>query len=112
MPVTKNLYIDQGAYYSVSLTVVDSATGAPVDLTDYTVAAQMAKYVGASPTYELPALIKTPIGGVINIQIPSATSALYPPGAHFYDVEIADLAGEKTRVFEGVIVIRPRITRI
>ena len=111
MSVTKNLYLDQGADFSTRLTVVDSAAAAPIDLTGYAVTAQMSKYFGSSTTYNLPILITDPLVGAIRFNIPSAVSELYPAGAHFYDVEITDPAGEKTRVFEGVIVIRPRIAR-
>lgn len=111
MSVTKNLYLDQGADFSTQLTVVNSATAAPIDLTGYAVTAQMSKYFGSSTAYNLPILITDPLVGAISFQIPSAVSVLYPAGAHFYDIEMTDPSGEKTRVFEGVIVIRPRIAR-
>lgn len=110
MAVAKNLYVDQGSYFSSYFSV--TRNGAPLNITGHTVKAQMTKYVGSSKSYDIPVVIEDALNGVIKFQIPGAVSDNYPAGPHFYDAELTDESGEKLRVVEGIINIRPQITKI
>jgi hypothetical protein len=106
-----NLFIDQGSDY-VNVVTVESATGAPLDLTNYTVKSQMRKSYTSSLAYNFTASIPNPLTGEILISLPSADSEDIPPGRYLYDVEITSSLNIKTRVVEGIVTMTPQITQV
>jgi len=106
-----NLFVDQGANYSNIITVA-STTGAPLNLTDYTVKSQMRKSYTSSTYYDFTASIYDAVNGKIRLQLNSTQSGAIIPGRYLYDVEItAPISGDKTRVIEGIVTVSPEITK-
>jgi hypothetical protein len=110
MASISNLYIDAGATYSNIITVT-SSTGAPLNLTGYTVASQMRKSYGSSTAYPFTSSVYN-VNGQIRLQLTPQQSQVIPPGRWLYDVEITSSAGTKTRVVEGIVVVNPEITQV
>lgn len=111
MATVLNLFVDQGSFYSKTLTVLQPS-GEVYDLTDYTVSSEMRKSSESTTGYSIPCSITNPALGKIRLRFTAATTESIPAGRYLYDVEITDTAGEKLRVLEGVIVITPQMTRM
>jgi len=106
-----NLFVDQGSDYANVLTV-ESATGAPLNLTDYTVKSQMRKSYTSSIAYNFVATVPNPSTGEILLSLSAADSEEIPPGRYLYDVEITSSLNIKTRVVEGIVTMTPQITQV
>jgi hypothetical protein len=106
-----NLYVDQGSFFRTYVTV-SNTDGAPLDLTNYTVASQMRKSYQSSTAYNFTGSITNPVQGRVRIELSSEQSRLIPAGKYLYDLEVTAPNGEKTRVVEGIVLINPEITKI
>jgi len=106
-----NLYVDQGSYYQTHVNV-SSTAGVPLDLTDFTIAAQMRKSYQSSTAYNFTSSIVNPLAGRVRIELSSESSRQIPAGRYLYDIELTSPSEEKTRVLEGLVIINPEITKI
>lgn len=112
MATISNLYIDQGTDYS-SIVTIKSATGLPLNLSDYSVKSQIRKSYSSSQAYDFDCEIIDAVLGKVRLSLPSTVNELMKPGRWLYDVEITQLSTtKKKRVVEGVVIITPQITRI
>jgi hypothetical protein len=111
MAVISNLYIDQGTDFSAVIDVVD-ANGDAVDLTGYTVAAQIRKtYGSSSATASFTATVSNAASGKITLTLTDTVTAAIDSGRYVYDVNVTSSGGTVTRVIEGQAVITPGVTR-
>lgn len=110
MAVTSNLFVDAGSDYSNIITV-NSAGGAPLNLTGYTVKSQLRKSYNSSTAFDFIASVYNPAAGQIRLTLAAAQSELIPPGRWLFDVEITHPSGAKRRVIEGIVTITPQITQ-
>lgn len=107
-----NLYIDQGSDFSTLITV-QSASGLPLNLTGYTVAAQMRKSFSSSQFHTFTCEVADAPTGKIRVSLSAAATEDIVPGRWLYDVEITQTStGKKKRVVEGIAVITPQITQV
>ena len=108
----QDLYLEQGATFTTQITLDDN-TGAPYNLTNFTVASQARKsYYSANASITFNASIYDASNGVIQLSANAATTANVTPGKLVYDVLITDTAsGTVTRVLEGQIFVTPSVTR-
>jgi hypothetical protein len=111
MATISNLFVDAGANYSNIITVIGS-NGQPLNLTGYTVAAQMRKSFQSSIAYNFTSTIYIANQGKVRLQLDAEQSEEIPPGRWLYDVEITSPTGFKTRVVEGIVTVNPQITQI
>jgi hypothetical protein len=111
MAVISNLYIDAGSDYSTIITVTGS-NGQPINLSGYTVAAEMRKSYQSSLSHPFIPSVSSAINGKIRLQLTAQQSEQMTPGRWLYDVEITSPSGQKTRVVEGIVTINPQITKI
>lgn len=111
MATVANIFIDQGSDYSNIITVA-SSTGAPLNLTGYTVAAQIRKSFSSTISYNFTSTVYNTLDGKIRLQLSAADSNNIPPGRYLYDVEITSTTGGKTRVVEGIVTVTPQITQV
>ena len=110
MATIANLYIDAGTSYNNLITVTSNA-GAVIDLTDYTVKAQMRKSYGSSQYFDFDASVYNPTQGKIKLAMVHTLTNTIPPGRWLYDVEITSIEGTRTRVIEGIVIVTPQITQ-
>lgn len=111
MATVANLYIDQGANFSNTITVA-GADGTALVLTSYTAASQMRKSYASSTAHNLNATVSDAANGKVTITLTAAQSGAIPSGRYLYDVEITSPGGVKTRVVEGIAIVTPQITQI
>lgn len=107
--MSNNLEINQGADYTRTATVKD-ALNVAVNLTGYTVAAQIRK----NPTADIYVAFTTQVTnatlGKISISLTHAQTAALAAGNYMYDIFIVS-ASKSYKVADGLITIIPRITR-
>jgi hypothetical protein len=104
------LFIDQGASFSSTITVKD-ANNNLLDLTDFTVSAQMRKSYYSSNAINFDIVIDAPDFGLINMELNAETTSNITPGRYVFDVKITDEFGDAIRVFEGIANVSPGVTK-
>ena len=110
MASISNIFIDQGATFTTTVTVTDSS-GSAVSLSGYSVAAQIRKtFLSASAT-AFTASISNASSGEITISLTPTQTAALEAGRFVYDVVITASGGTKTRVVEGQVTVNPSVTR-
>lgn len=106
-----NIVINAGANFSQTFTLESGDTNSALNLTGYTVSAQMRKYAGSSTATTFTSNILSPgtLGQII-ISLTSAQTADLKPGRYVYDIVVTQ-DSTKTRVIEGMVLVREGVTR-
>ncbi len=110
MASISNIFIDQGATFTTTVTVTD-ANGDAVSLSGYSVAAQIRKTFLSSTATAFTATISNASSGEITISLTPTQTAALEAGRFVYDVLITASGGTKTRVVEGQVTVNPSVTR-
>jgi hypothetical protein len=106
-----NLVINSGSDFSQTFTLESNDNDSALDLTGYTVSAQMRKYSGSSTFTTFASSISSPRTlGKIVISLTSSQTVDLKPGRYVYDVVIT-INSVKTRVIEGMVLVREGVTR-
>ena len=106
-----NLVINSGTDFSQTFTLESNDNDSALDLTGYTVSAQMRKYSGSSTSTTFTSSISSPgTLGKIVISLTSSQTVDLKPGRYVYDVVIT-INSVKTRVIEGMVLVREGVTR-
>ena len=112
MAIAQNIIINSDADYLKQFTAKDD-TGTVIDLTGYTVAAQLRKtYASSASTTFAPVKVSDVLGTftLALTDVQTATGTL-ERGRHVYDVTITDGSGDITRIQEGIATVSPSVTR-
>ena len=112
-----NIVCDQGATFGLSLTYKD-ATGALIDLTNYTARMQVRSKANA-PTTILSLTSSAGAGialggaaGTIFISIAASSTASLVPGDYVYDLELVNTTSTAvTRLIQGKFRVSAEVTR-
>jgi len=110
MASISNIFIDQGATFTTTVTVTD-ANGDAVSLSGYSVAAQIRKSHLSSTATAFTATISNASAGEITISLTDTQTTGLESGRYVYDVLITASGGTKTRVVEGQVTVNPSVTR-
>ncbi len=110
MAAFQELLIEQGASFSTTVNVEDTA-GAAINLSGYSAASQMRKSYYTSTNTTITATVTGNANGEITLSMTPANTANLTPGRQVFDLLITSPTGEKTRVIEGIIVISPGVTQ-
>ena len=110
MASISNIFIDQGATFTTTVTVTDS-NGDAVNLSGYSVAAQIRKTFLSSSATAFTASISNASSGEITISLTDTQTTALEAGRYVYDVLITASGGTKTRVVEGQVTVNPSVTR-
>ena len=106
------LYVDQGANLTHTLTLSNDTTNANINVAGYTVTSQMRHdYTSANATANLTCSVTDAANGIITISLPSANTAAIKAGRYVFDVYTVDSASFKQRILEGIVTITPGVTR-
>lgn len=111
MAQISNIYIDAGSTYS-AIVNVRNGDGTPINLTGFTIAAQIRKSYGSLNAYNFTCSVFDAATGKVRMVLPASTSSNIKPGRYLYDIEVTSPLGEKLRVVEGIVLITPEITKI
>ena len=108
-----NLVINAGCDFSQTFNLEEIETNSIFDLTGYSVFAQMRKWSGSSSSVVFSAsTVFDPAAGNVKISLGSTITTSLKPGRYVYDVIITNAStGIKTRVIEGMALVREGVTR-
>lgn len=105
-----NIVINAEADFSQTFDL-ESTDASPLDLTGYTASAQMRKYAGSSTSTTFTCSIPTPRSlGKIIISLTAEQTKNLKSGRYVYDL-ILTKDGVKSRVVEGMVLVREGVTR-
>lgn len=106
-----NLYLEQGASFSTTITL-DDVYGETYNLAGYTASSQMRKsYYSSNATATFHTTINVG-NGTVTLELGANTTANIAAGRYVYDAIIVDNAHNvTTRILEGIIEVSPRVTR-
>jgi len=110
MAAVSNLYIDQGADFSTTISLTDS-NGDILSLTGYTALGQIRKTYGSSTIAATFGTSLTAATGQITLTLTDTVTAGITSGRYVYDIIITDSSGDKTRILEGQATITPSVSR-
>ena len=110
MASISNIFIDQGATFTTTVTVTD-ADGNAASLVGFSVAAQIRKSHLSSSATAFTASISNASSGEITISLTDTQTTALEAGRFVYDVLITASGGTKTRVVEGQVTVNPSVTR-
>ena len=111
MASISNIFIDQGATFTTTLTLNDS-TGSALDLTNFTAIAQIRKSPSSSTSTAFTVAFVSPRStGQITISLTDTQTAALEAGRYNYDVLITSGTNVKTRVVEGIATVNPSVSR-
>jgi hypothetical protein len=107
-----NLVINSGSDFNQTFTLEGSNNNSPLNLTSYSVSAQMRKWSGSSTSINFSTSIIAPSTlGKISIGLTSGQTVNLKSGRYVYDILIIDPYGIKNRVIEGMVLVREGVTR-
>ena len=106
-----NIIINAGSEFNQTFALEGSDTNSALDLTGYTASSQMRKYAGSSTAVTFNTTISVPPSlGKVSISLTSDQTSSLKPGRYVYDV-LVERSGAKTRVVEGMVIVREGVTR-
>lgn len=109
MAVYSKLTADQGSDFAARVQLVD-ATDNNLNLTGYTVTANIKKSYAAATSYVMSVNIIDIDQGVISINVTNQVTASMKAGRYVYDVVAVASGGTRTRVLEGQFEITAGVT--
>ena len=97
MATISNLFIDQGADFTTTVTINDS-TGSALDLTGYTALAMIRKTYQSSTATTFTSTFESPrTTGQITISLTDTQTAALESGRYVYDLVITDSSDTKNK---------------
>ena len=110
MAAVSNLYIDQGADFSTTLSLTDS-NGDILNLTGYSAIGQLRKTFGSSSIAATFTVALTAATGQVTMTLADTVTTALTSGRYVYDVLLTDSSGDKTRILEGHATVTPSVSR-
>lgn len=101
-----NLVVNTGTTFTQTFSLENSDSSSNLNLSGYTISAQMRKHAGSSSYTPFSASVVNAAAGTIRVGLGTTTTASLKPGRYVYDVLITDNAGVITRVVEGSVLVR------
>lgn len=109
MAKTKNIFIDQGSNFSMSLTAYN-ASNVPISLTGCTVSGQLRRSYDSASGITFGTAITGGTGGYQVFLGATATNSL-KYGRYVYDVELQYSDGTVQRLVQGTATVDPQATK-
>ena len=104
IPGKKNFTVDRRADFPIRLTFKDS-TGSAIDLTGYTVAAQVWEETRTTKYADWPVAYTDRSSGIVDISLTDTQTATFSPSILFYDVLLTEPSGSKNYYLAGKVFI-------
>lgn len=102
--IIKDLFVNQGADYSVSFTVANNGIG--IDITNSTLTIAISRYEGSSPVNIATTFTKTaPLTGQFKLSINATNTSLLKYGRYVYTI-FANTTGEINVISQGQILVK------
>lgn len=106
-----NLVINAGCTFSQSFSLESIDTNSAFILDGYTISAQMRKWSGSSSAINFTTYIDPTSSNSLVISLTADQTKDLKPGRYVYDVVISDDFAIKTRIIEGMVLLREGVTR-
>jgi hypothetical protein len=110
MAITKQIFIDQGSTYSLSLTAQD-LYGNVINIAGCTGYCHLRRSYFSSSYKEMNVSLTGGTGGY-NISMGATSSAALKAGVYVYDVEFHRSDGTVVRVLQGNATVDPEVTKL
>lgn len=108
-----NLVINSGTDFQQSFNLESENENSSVNLSNYSVFSQMRKHSGSSSYVSFTTEVVNSSSGDIKIKLTSTQTSGIKPGRYVYDIIIENNAtNSKTRVVEGMVLVREGVTRV
>ena len=104
IPGKKNFTVDRRADFPIRLTFKDS-TGSAIDLTGYTVAAQVWEQTRTTKYADWTVAYTNRASGIVDISLTDTQTATFSPSILIYDVLLTEPGGDKNYYLEGKLFI-------
>jgi hypothetical protein len=105
-----NIVINTGADFSQTFNLANSSDNSALNLTGYGVSSRMRKYSSSSTSYGFNVSIASSSEGTIAIGMSATAISQIKPGRYIYDIVIVSANSVKTRVVEGMALVREGAT--
>jgi hypothetical protein len=107
MPSFVELYIDQGAEFTNTITLTNDTSNTALDLTSISFSAQMRRSYYSANATNLVIQVATPAtDGELSMSLAAANTANLKVGRYVFD-----LKGGNVRYLQGIITVNPSVTR-
>jgi hypothetical protein len=106
-----NIVINAGTDFSQTFVLDDFSTNSALNLTGYGVSCQMRKWAGSATSYSFQTSIPNPTQGTIQIGLSTSITSSIRPGRYIYDIVVTTPTNTKTRVVEGMALVREGVTK-
>lgn len=111
MAAKANIVIDQGADFSTTITVYDTAD-AVVNLDGYTARGQIRKHYTSDTKVDFTITFTSPrTTGELTLSLTDTVTANMEAGRYVYDVELINSSSIVSRLVEGIATVSPEVTR-
>ena len=111
MATISNIFINQGADFSTTVTISDS-DGTALNLAAFTALAQIRKtYESATAVSFTSTFDSDRTTGKITISLTDTQTTALESGRYVYDLNVTSGGGQTTRVVEGQAIVTPGVTR-
>ena len=105
-----NQDINAGQNWMADINLMNT-NGSTRDITGHTLASQIRRhYKSVNATTILVEVLDAPTGN-IKLSLTDAQTTALIGGKYLYDVEMTDTEGIKERIIQGVITVRPEVTK-
>lgn len=107
-----NIVIEQGATWSKTLTLTDTDTGLPIDLTGYTFRGQMrTDYDAAAAAASFTCTVASALEGIVTVYLSATATAAIAYGGYVYDIEMVKPDTTVARLLYGKAKVTPEVTK-
>lgn len=107
---TRNIFIDQGSYFSMSLTAT-GITGDPIALTGgFTASGQLRRSYYSATAVDFAVTVTGGTGG-IEVSLGATTTAALKPGRYVYDVQLLYPNQQSYRIVQGTASVDPEVSK-
>ena len=110
MAIIANIFIDQGADFSLTVTVSDT-DGSVLNLSGYSAASQIRKTYESSAASGTFGTTIAAAAGQVTLSLTDTVTTGLSAGRHVYDLTVTSGSGTTTRVVEGQAIVTPGVTR-
>jgi len=108
IPIQYNLFIEQGASFTYSLSIEDSYKN-PIDLTGAIIISKMASDYDSKNIYNFTTSIIDAVNGKIIISMTADQTAQIPYGRYFYDL-IYSISSITNKALYGTVIVNQSIS--
>ena len=105
-----NIVIEQGYDFNSTFVLEDTVTTNLLDLSNYTIQAQLRKTYSTSNHVDFVALVADATKGEVVISMASTTTTNLKEGRYVYDIK-GIVGNNVLKLIEGTALVRPGVTR-